>query len=199
MAPRDPDATRAKLLDAARAEFAEKGIAGARVDAIATRAGVNKQLVYYHFDSKDGLFRALLRSRLADPKALPADDSPSTGERMAAAARRHLEDPEYVRLLTWEALEAGPDGQVAEEEERAASYARLVAGIRDAQAAGEIPDDLDPAQVALSRVAQVIFPVAFPQLTRLVTGLSVDDPEFAERRAAHLEAIYDRPLPHRDR
>ena len=63
---RDPEGTRRKILAAALQEFAAKGIDGARVDAIAARARVNKQLLYYYFDSKDGLFRAVLRERLAE-------------------------------------------------------------------------------------------------------------------------------------
>lgn len=190
MATRDPQATQAKLLEAARAEFAAKGIAGARVDAIAAAAGVNKQLVYYYFGSKDGLFREILRQRLARPTAVPADDSPTTGARLAAVARGHLDDPDYVRLLMWEALEAGPDGAVAEEEARRAFYAEVVERVRRSQDAGEIPADLDPAQVVLSRMAQVMFPVAFPQLARIVTGDAITDPAFAEQRDRFLRHAY---------
>lgn len=189
----DPPTTRTRLLDAAAAEFSEKGIAGARVDAIARRAGVNKQLVYYYFGSKDELFRALLKLRLARPKAVPADENPTTGERMAAAARRHLADPDHIRLLMWEALDTESGAPVAEEEARQEAYAALLDGIRAAQAAGEIPADLDPGQVLLSRVAQAMFPVAFPQLTRLVTGMSIDDPEFLEARTTFLRRIFDTP------
>ena len=57
---RDPAATRQKLLAAARREFAESGLAGARVDEIAARAGVNKQLVYHYFGDKDALYLAVL-------------------------------------------------------------------------------------------------------------------------------------------
>ena len=57
---RDPAATRAKLLTAARREFAQNGLAGARVDEIAARAGVNKQLVYHYFGDKDSLYLAVL-------------------------------------------------------------------------------------------------------------------------------------------
>jgi TetR/AcrR family transcriptional regulator len=57
---RDPAATRKKLLTAARREFAESGLAGARVDEIAARAGVNKQLVYHYFGDKDALYLAVL-------------------------------------------------------------------------------------------------------------------------------------------
>src|SRR3954453_6080726 len=57
---RDPAATRKKLLTAARREFAQSGLAGARVDEIAARAGVNKQLVYHYFGDKDALYLAVL-------------------------------------------------------------------------------------------------------------------------------------------
>ena len=57
---RDPVATRQKLLTAARREFARSGLAGARVDEIAARAGVNKQLVYHYFGDKDALYLAVL-------------------------------------------------------------------------------------------------------------------------------------------
>jgi len=57
---RDPAATRGKLLAAARHEFAARGLAGARVDDIAARAGVNKQLVYHYFGDKDALYLAVL-------------------------------------------------------------------------------------------------------------------------------------------
>lgn len=57
---RNPAATRRKLLVAARREFAASGLAGARVDEIAARAGVNKQLVYHYFGDKDALYLAVL-------------------------------------------------------------------------------------------------------------------------------------------
>ena len=57
---RNPEATRQKLLIAARREFADGGLAGARVDEIAARAGVNKQLVYHYFGDKDALYLAVL-------------------------------------------------------------------------------------------------------------------------------------------
>ena len=50
-----------RILAAAALEFAERGYAGARVDRMARRARVNKAMLYYHFHSKQGLYRALLR------------------------------------------------------------------------------------------------------------------------------------------
>src|SRR3954462_14330377 len=57
---RDPAATRKKLLTAARRELEQSGLAGARGDEIARRAGVNKQLVYHYFGDKDALYLAVL-------------------------------------------------------------------------------------------------------------------------------------------
>ncbi|HET9565662.1 MAG TPA: TetR/AcrR family transcriptional regulator, partial [Mycobacterium sp.] len=56
---RDPERTRERILDAAVVEFGEHGFSGARISAIAARAGVNQQLISYYFDSKEGLYRAL--------------------------------------------------------------------------------------------------------------------------------------------
>lgn len=66
---RDPAATRRKLLVAARREFAARGLAGARVDEIAARAGVNKQLVYHYFGDKDALYLAVLEWVYAEIRA----------------------------------------------------------------------------------------------------------------------------------
>ena len=68
--PRNPEATKASILAAARAEFAERGLDGGRVDAIARRAGANKQLVYYYFGSKDEIYKAALEASYADIRSL---------------------------------------------------------------------------------------------------------------------------------
>src|ERR1044071_319816 len=67
---RDPAATQNKLLTAARREFASSGLAGARVDEIAARAGVNKQLVYHYFGDKDALYLAVLEWVYEESRAL---------------------------------------------------------------------------------------------------------------------------------
>ncbi len=57
---RDPDASRARILAAATAEFAAKGLGEARVDEIAARAGINKRMLYHYFGNKEKLFQAAL-------------------------------------------------------------------------------------------------------------------------------------------
>src|SRR5690554_6779832 len=57
---RAPERTREQILQAAIREFADKGLGGARVDAIAARAGANKRMLYHYFGSKSDLFLAVL-------------------------------------------------------------------------------------------------------------------------------------------
>ena len=57
---RDPDGTKARLLEAAKREFARLGFGGARVDTIAARAKANKRMIYHYFSNKEALFTAVL-------------------------------------------------------------------------------------------------------------------------------------------
>lgn len=103
---RDADASRRQLLDAARAEFAAKGLMGARVSAIARQAGLNKQLVYHYFGSKDELYRAVLESVYgeirAQERALSLGDLPPA-EAMAKLIGFSFDylaaHPDFIALL----------------------------------------------------------------------------------------------------
>ena len=66
----DSTGSRASILAAARAEFAAHGLTGARVNTIANRAGVNKQLIYYYFGSKDDLYRSALETVYTEIRTL---------------------------------------------------------------------------------------------------------------------------------
>jgi TetR/AcrR family transcriptional regulator len=194
-AVRDPERTKRRILDAARRIFATRGIDGARVDAIAARAGTNKRMLYHYFGSKDGLFRAVLRQRLAErsPTSTPRRLGP---ERLADLQDRLAAEPDYVRLLMWEALERGRRRPVEEEAARRAVLAEWVDAVRAAQADGVLRADLDPAQLVLTELGIALVPLAFPQLARLLTGRVPDDPEFlAERRdfLVRLTAAVDEP------
>ena len=63
---RDASATRRRILNAATSEFAKKGLAGARVDEIASRADINKRMLYVYFGNKEDLFLAVLEDAYAD-------------------------------------------------------------------------------------------------------------------------------------
>ncbi|MBO9554602.1 TetR family transcriptional regulator [Cellulomonas sp.] len=97
--------TPARILAAAADEFAERGLAGARVDRIAERASANKQRLYAYFTSKDLLFDAVVEHRIdqfVDAVPFDADDLPGYAVRLLDF---NLEHPELVRLLLWHTLE----------------------------------------------------------------------------------------------
>ena len=103
---RNPEATRQKLLSAARREFADSGLAGARVDEIAARAGVNKQLVYHYFGDKDALYLAVLewvyeeiraQERKLNLEGLPPKEAI---KKLIESSFDHLaEHPDFIVLL----------------------------------------------------------------------------------------------------
>lgn len=72
-ATRDADKTRLKILEAAEAEFAAKGLAGARVDVVAEEAGANKRMIYYYFGSKEDLYLAVLERVYTDMRIAEAE------------------------------------------------------------------------------------------------------------------------------
>ncbi|HTH49325.1 MAG TPA: TetR/AcrR family transcriptional regulator [Candidatus Limnocylindria bacterium] len=182
---RDPQRTRELILVAALKEFSRNGFAGARVDAMARRARVNKRMLYHYFGSKAGLFQAVLRRRMTERNRWLAAPPSDPAELLPFWFERVWGNPDWIRLLEWEALEVGGRPVVAEAERKEGF--RLVAElIRRGQLREQLPADLDTAQLQLSMMALTTFPVAFPQLTRMVTGLTVDSPEFRASRLAFL-------------
>jgi TetR/AcrR family transcriptional regulator len=182
---RDPEATKARILAAAAEEFAAKGISGARIDDIAERARTNKRMLYYYFGSKEELFRQVLHrelsARIERAAQLPGDRV----ERLVDRQAQHVGDRNYVRLLEWESLERDPADPLDDGEREAACKA-WVARVRDEQQAGRIAAGLDPGQLVLSELALTLFPAAFPQFTRWITGRDVHDPAFLAERQAFL-------------
>ena len=108
---RDPAATRARILAAATAEFARKGLAGARVDAIANRAKINKRMLYHYFNSKDDLFLAVLEEAYAGIRAAERKLDLEHLDPVTAITRLieftwgyYLKHPEFLRLVSTENL-----------------------------------------------------------------------------------------------
>ncbi|WP_329200966.1 MULTISPECIES: TetR/AcrR family transcriptional regulator [unclassified Streptomyces] len=139
---RDSSATRARLLDAAFAEFAAYGIAGARVDRIAEAAQANKRLIYVYFGNKEELFDAVLQRALATgSETVPFDAEDLPG--YAGAVFDHLvERPSLMRLVAWKQLERPG---VADTE--AESYRGKIAAVEQAQRAGLVDPAPDPADL----------------------------------------------------
>lgn len=110
-ASRDPGRTRAAILEAATQEFTAKGLAGARIDTIAKRAGANKRMIYHYFGDKDGLYLAVLEQtytaiRTAEVGLKLGDRDPVDGMRelIAFTWQYFLAHPEFLSLLGTENL-----------------------------------------------------------------------------------------------
>jgi AcrR family transcriptional regulator len=108
---RDADATRARILKAATAEFARSGFAGARGDRIAARARSSERMLYYYFGSKEGLFRAALESvygALRDAEReveIDLEDPQGSLERFCRFVwHYYYEHPEFISLVNTENL-----------------------------------------------------------------------------------------------
>jgi AcrR family transcriptional regulator len=137
------EATRQRLMDAAAVEFAQRGIAGARVDRIVASAKSNKAQLYQYFGSKDRLFDAVFEHHVAwliDEVPLDAQDLPAYA---IALYDMCLARPALVRLASWMRLERKPTGDLLPGERDADK----VAQIRSAQDAGHVDPSLDPADV----------------------------------------------------
>jgi AcrR family transcriptional regulator len=190
---RDGQATRRRLLDAATAEFAAYGIAGARVDRISANAKANKAQLYGWFGDKDGLFDAVFREhsdQIVNAVPLTADDLPryAVGLYDACLAR-----PELVRLATWARLERMPAGRLVPDTEEGGgaeergTYPEKVEAIAAAQRDGHINPGLDPADV-LAMVSTLALTWSPASLYHAATAADPDG-DHARRRAALAETV----------
>jgi AcrR family transcriptional regulator len=169
---RDADATRARLLKAARREFAEYGIAGARVDRIAADADSNKAQIYHYFGSKDQLFDAVFASiveQVVIEIPIDVDDLPGYAARLAQGYERH---PEVMRLATWQRLERSGEPPLAAAVEATKAKIELIA---QAQADGRVSSRY-PADVLLAALLHVsaMWSATNPEVVSASKPLSAD-------------------------
>ncbi|POM24137.1 HTH-type transcriptional repressor NicS [Actinomadura rubteroloni] len=177
-------ATRAALLAAARAEFAEHGVAGARVDRIAARAGVNKERIYGYFGNKEKLFDAVMEIALDEVAEVVASPGDDPVEYVGGMFDVYLRRPDLVRLLMWESLHHR-DGSLPEQrwrEERCRVKADEIAA-----RLGREPSRAD-ARLLLTLKGLALLPLALPRLAELM-GLGLDDPEELAAMRDHVTAF----------
>lgn len=181
---RDPERTKARILDAAVAEFAAKGFAGARVSEIAARAGVNKQLISYYFGGKEGLYHAMRNHWRAEESAF-ADPSQPLGRLVAGYVRANTTHRDFGKLMVWQGLtdDDTPEPGFVEDMRRDLEH------LRGRQEEGEFPADLDPAVVLVALFAMAAAGVSFPQLVRAVCDQDPASPEFGEHYAEQIERL----------
>ncbi len=190
--PHNSGATRQAILHAAERIFADEGLEGARTDAIAAAAGVNKALLYYYFRSKHGLYREVLEGYLADFNRQAMELLSSEGSARAVleryinlhfdfiAAHRH-HGPLFQRMLmtdekSWVRLarELGLPRMKA-----------ILKVIERGKRDGELRQ-MDSFHIAISLVALVVFYFSSAPVLRAVGGIDPYTRANVERRRAEV-------------
>ena len=191
-------ATRARILDAALAEFALNGLAGARVDEITARSGVNKRLLYAHFGSKEALWQAVLErayaAKRAEERAVDVDHLPPT-EAMARLVRFNLRytaaHPEFVALLNQENIHRA--AYLQRSAEVRALYSPLVDSLRAVlqrgAEAGVFRRDVDPLQLYVTMLALGHFWVANRHTLSTIFGQDLGTEAALEAREKHVVEV----------
>ena len=194
-----PEESRKAILKAAVHEFAREGVSGARTDAIARSAGVNKALLYYYFKDKDALYQAVLDQvfsgvRAAIHNALSQNLPPR--EKLAGYVCAHFDyiasNPLYPRIVQAEFLRAGRDPSRLER--IAKHYFRpvfleLSALLKEGEQSGEFRR-VDPIHFIPSMISVIVFYFNTAPIMKLMTGVDPMSPErLAERRSAVIDFI----------
>ena len=145
--------TRQKILDSAEAEFAQNGLAAARVDAIAKNAGVNKQLIYAHFQSKENLYSVILSEvyiRLSEYEKVLSESSFTGMETIRMIVMEYfkflMDNPSFVRLMLWENL----NGAAYVGDVKISLFAGAEKLLKQGVENGFLRKDLDIEQTAMS-------------------------------------------------
>jgi AcrR family transcriptional regulator len=110
----DPERTMADIIDVATHEFSEKGLAGARIDAIAESTRTSKRMIYYYFGSKEGLYVRVLEEAYRRIRAIEAelhleDLAPEDALRklVGFTVDYQLANPDFIRLVMTENIHRG--------------------------------------------------------------------------------------------
>ena len=190
--PRNPDDTKRRILAAAKAEFAKKGLGGARVDDIAARAKANKRMMYHYFGNKDDLFSHVVEDAYAEFRereaALELDALDPVAAIKALIAfiwKYFLDNPEFITLVNSENLHKARHIRKSQRmQEMSRSFVGRMQNLLERGAkAGVFRKGLDPVQVNISIAA-----VGYYYLTNRFTASIVFERDMmaAEALAARL-------------
>jgi TetR/AcrR family transcriptional regulator len=194
-----PEQSRAAILQAAVREFACEGVAGARTDAIARSAGVNKALLYYYFKDKESLYQAVLDEvfsglRITIHDALAQKLPPRT--RLIAYVRAHFDyiasNPLYPRIVQAEFLRAGRDPSrikhIAEDYFRPV-FSQISGVLKEGIESGDFRP-VNPIHFIPSMVSVIAFFFTTAPVMKAMTGLDpMSSEHMVERRAAVVDFI----------
>ncbi|MFC4386967.1 TetR/AcrR family transcriptional regulator [Gracilibacillus marinus] len=189
---RDAERTRQKILNAAKEEFCEKGYTGARIESIAKRAGLNKQLIYHYFKNKEALIDEMI-SYFA--KSVPTENLTLPSNPVDIASFRfhvnihHLMD--FLKFTAWEVIDDIPNDTIGAESRKKVLQS-YVEDMKVKQEKGLVPKDLDPRFITLMMSSLTIYPLLYGKVTQMITGLENKDEVFIEEWSTFLDQISER-------
>lgn len=179
-----------RIAVAAKQEFARRGFAGARIERIARVAGVNKQLVFYYYRSKRGLFQAAVRRAIDDLEAALAATLQLSGRpldrlrRLLTAVYEFLE--QHTDLVALLAHAERPDGAPL-----APPIRRIVVLLAEGQGLGLVRDDIDPHVAAAQALILMLGYLRLePIIAASAPPLAADEPALRDRwRRAAIDLV----------
>lgn len=186
--------TKASILAAGRVEFADRGFEGARVDAIADRAGANKRLLYHYFGNKEDLYRAVLLDAYQEirrgERALSLDqyDPVQAMDRLVRFTFRHfLANPWFPRLLGTENIENARFLKTLPDIEALHSplVGQIAAIIERGAQSGLFRGDVDPVQLYISVAALGFFYVSNTATLSVIFKRDLTSVAMVQEREAH--------------
>ncbi len=195
---RDSDRSQLAILAAARDEFAQAGLGGARVDRIAERAQLNKRLIYYYFGSKDGLFLAVLEAAYADIRTAEqqlhlSDLGP------AQAIRRlieftwdyYLAHPEFITLLNSANLHLARHLKESERIREMNSPLIQMLGevLERGRVQGIFRGGIDPVQLYISIAGLAYFYLSNNHTLSAIFGRDLMAPKARNERLSHMTDV----------
>lgn len=184
--------TRKKILDSAEAEFAQNGLAAARVDAIAKNAGVNKQLIYAHFQSKENLYSVILSevyTRLSEYEKVLSESSFTGMETIRMIVMEYfkflMDNPSFVRLMLWENL----NGAAYVGDVKISLFAGAEKLLKQGVENGFLRKDLDIEQTAMSLNMFCFSAFSNIHTTSKLLGKDLSIQAELEKRADHIYEV----------
>lgn len=192
---RDADRSQQAILLAARDEFAQHGLGGARMDRIAERADVNKRLIYYYFKSKDELFLAVLEQayahiREAETRLHLRDMPPDQAIRRLTEFtwEYYLDHPEFLTLLNSENLHQGRHLAMSSRarETNSPLIETLAEILERGRAEGLFRGGIDPVQLYVSIAGMAYFYLSNNHTLSAIFGRDLMSPKARHERLSHM-------------
>ena len=195
---RDPEGMRLRILEAAKQEFAAHGLAGARVDRIAAKAGANKRMLYYHVGNKEDLYLAVLEGAYEkirnEERGLDLEhlDPPEAIKRLIDFTWNYfLRNPEFLALLNTEnLLRAKHLKRSTKVKSMHSPFVEMIRTVVNrGVASGDFPVAVDPVQLYISIAGLSFFYLSNSATLSFIFGRDLLARQAKDERLDHMVAL----------